>query len=311
MYVAIIAALIAGLFFAIGGVLQQRVASTRPEGESLSPRLIWDLLHQRLWVAGISCAVLSYVFQALALNFAPLAVVQPIIVSELLFAIPISLRLHKMRLRRRDWIGVLAVAVGIAAAIAAAAPTQGNPIQPIGQWTPVLAAIAILVAGALLIQRRISGPMRASLIALAAAATMGTESGLMAAATNKFSKGAISGFESWEIYAMTLTSIFGLLLIQSAFQAGPLASSMPVVDAAEPLVAIGIGLALFGESIRTAPLALGVAIAGIAAMIAGIVLLDTSPVVQALHEQEKEEAEHTGHGETVSLGADAEAASSA
>ena len=72
MYVAIIAALIAGLFFAIGGVLQQRVASTRPEGESLSPRLIWDLLHQRLWVAGISCAVLSYVFQALALNFAPL-----------------------------------------------------------------------------------------------------------------------------------------------------------------------------------------------------------------------------------------------
>ena len=90
MYFAIIAALIAGLFFAIGGVLQQRVASTRPEGESLSPRLIWDLLHQRLWVAGISCAVLSYVFQALALNFAPLAVVQPIIVSELLFAIPIT-----------------------------------------------------------------------------------------------------------------------------------------------------------------------------------------------------------------------------
>lgn len=311
MYVAIIAALVAGMFFAIGGVLQQRVASTRPEGESLSPRLIWDLLHQRLWVAGISCAVLSYVFQAVALNYAPLAVVQPIIVTELLFAIPISLRLHEMRLRGRDWVGVLAVAVGIAAAIAAAAPTQGNPIRPIVQWAPVLAAVAALVTAALLVQRRISGPMRASLLALAAATTMGTESGLMAAATKKFSEGMVSGFESWEIYAMTLTSIFGLLLIQSAFQAGPLASSMPVVDAAEPLVAIGIGIALFGESIRTAPLPLGIAVAGIFAMIAGIVLLDTSPVVQALHEQEKEEAEQTEHGDTVSLSTDTEATSTA
>ena len=289
MYIAIIAALLAGMFFALGGVLQQRVASTRPEEEELSPRLIVQLGRQPVWLAGIGSAVLSYVFQAVALNFAPLAVVQPIIVTELLFAIPISVRLHDMKLRRRDWLGVVAVAGGIAAAIAAGSPSEGHPVQPILQWVPVLAIVIALTGGAVYIGRRISGPVRASLLALAAAVTMGTESGLMAAATSHFAHGIGEGFTSWEVYAMATTSIVGLLLIQSAFQAGPLASSMPVVDAVEPLVAIGIGLALFGETVSTQPLHLGIAVAGLGAMVAGIILLDTSPVVHALHEEEQDE----------------------
>ncbi len=301
MYIGIVASLLAGLCFAGGGVLQQRVASTRPSDESLSPRLIADLARQRIWLAGIGLAVLSYVFQATALHYAPLAVVQPLIVTEVLFAIPISVRLHRMALGRREWFGVVAVTGGLAASIAAAAPKQGNPIVAPSSWAYVLGIVAVIVSVALLVRNRVEGPWRASLIAAAGAVTMGVESGLMAAATKRFSSGLVAGFTAWEPYAMAVMSIVGLLLIQSAFQAGPLASSMPVVDAIEPVVAIGIGLALFGETIRTSALPLTVTVAGLAALLVGVVVLDTSPVVHALQKREEEQAEQTGGGEDVSL----------
>ena len=126
MFISVIAAVIAGGCFAAGGVLQQRVASARPDDESLSLSLLADLARRPLWLAGIGMAVLSYGFQALALAYGPLALVQPLIVTELIFAIPISVRLHGMRLHRREWAGALAVAGGLALAIVAAHPRGGQ-----------------------------------------------------------------------------------------------------------------------------------------------------------------------------------------
>lgn len=288
MGIAVVAALAAGALFAGGAVLQQRVAATRPESESLSPRLLLHLFANRTWLAGVGVGVLSYVFQAVALSMAPLSVVQPLIVTELLFAVPLAARLRHGRLGRREWGGIVAVAGGLAAAIVSADPTSGNPLASFGSWLPWLVGAVIVAGGAIAAGRSLAGPVRASLYALAAAIAMGMEAGLMSATTQRFSDGVVTGFTSWQPYAMAAASIIGLLLIQSAFQAGPLAASMPVSDGVEPLVAIGLGLALFGEHLTTAPWRLGIAAAGLAALMAGIVLLDTSPVVQRLYERQSD-----------------------
>lgn len=86
------AALVAGACLAITGLLQQRAASTRPKNEQLSLKLIIALVQSRMWLAGIGVAFLSYAFQAVALSPGPLALVQPLLVAELIFAIPISVR---------------------------------------------------------------------------------------------------------------------------------------------------------------------------------------------------------------------------
>ncbi len=80
-----------------------------------------------------------------------------------------------------------------------------------------------------------------------------------------------------------------MFLVQNAYQAGPLAASMPVMDAVLPMVSIGLGVGLFGEHVRTTAWGLAGAAAGIVALVVGIVLLDTSPIVRRQQRQERKE----------------------
>src|SRR5690242_5283186 len=57
-------------------------------------RLALYLPRQPLWLLGVAAAVGSFVFQALALHNGPMSVVQPLLITELIFALVL----------RRVWI---------------------------------------------------------------------------------------------------------------------------------------------------------------------------------------------------------------
>jgi hypothetical protein len=139
------------------------------------------------------------------------------------------------------------------------------------------------------VSRRLNGPVQASALALAGALLMGLQSALYAATLARMKDDGWGLFVRWEPYALIVASIVGGFLIQNAFHAGPLASSSPVIDTTLPLVAVGLGVALFDEPVRTSVLGIAGAVFGLALMIAGIVTLDTSPVVRREDRLEKEE----------------------
>ena len=288
MLIAVVAALGAGLSFAAGGVLQQRAASTRPEKEALSFRLILDLARQRMWLLGIGFAFLSYALEGIALSFGPLVLVQPLIVTELLFALPISIRWRGMHMSSREWIGTISVGGGLALGLVCAAPGPGRPQAAIGDWIIPLIVVAGATLVAVFIGRQRRGPLRASLYALGAAFVFGSQAALFKATVARFELGIGPGFESWELYSMSAAAIIGLVLVQSAYESGPLATSMPVVDAADPTVAILFGILLFHEHIRSGSWLVGIA-TGIAMLLTGIFLLDTSPVIQCLQKVEHQQ----------------------
>ncbi|MBQ1091816.1 DMT family transporter [Streptomyces sp. B93] len=282
--IAVPASLAAGACFAVAGVLQQWAAAARPDSEALTPRLLAQLVRDRLWLCGIGLAVLAYGFQSLALSFGPLSLVQPLIVAELVFAVPLSARLYRMRLGRREWFGTLAVAVGLALALVSARPEGGRPqAVGLGSWLLVLGAVAGLVCAALAVGRVLTGPWRASATALAAGAVMGTQSVLLAATVDRLRQGLLTALAAWQTYALVVASVGGLLLIQSAFQQGPLAASLTVIDATEPVVAVTVGTTLFGETVRTGWPVSAVTVAGLGCVAAGIACLDTSRLIAALH----------------------------
>ncbi|MBE1533646.1 DMT family transporter [Actinomadura algeriensis] len=286
MPVAILAAVLAGACFALAGVLQQRAASARPSREAMSVRLLGRLARDRTWLCGIGFAVGAYGFQMLALAFGPLALVQPLIVTELVFAIPLSVHLNRLRMGAREWFGAFAVAGGLALALVAADPRGGDKPVPLGEWLLTLAAVGAALVLALAASRFAGEMPRASLIALAAGLVMGTQSVLLAATVSKLEKGIVPLFTTWHTYALVIASVGGLVLIQSAFQAGPLAATMPVIDSAEPVIAVTLGILLFDEQIRVGPVWTSLSVLGIAILLTGIAVLDTSPLLQALHRQE-------------------------
>lgn len=292
MPIAVLASLAAGVCFAVAGVLQQWAAGGRPDTEALSPRLLAHLARDRVWLGGIGLAVLAYGFQSLALAYGPLSLVQPLIVAELLFAVPLSARLHRMRLGGREWFGTLAVAAGLALALVSARPHGGGPdAADLLSWLLVLGATAALVCCALATARLLSGPWRASATALAAGAVMGTQSVLLAATVDRLRHGLVTALTAWQTYTLILASIGGLLLIQSAFQQGPLAASMTVLDATEPVVAVTVGTAVFGETIRAGWPVSVVTVTGLVLVGAGIASLDSSPVIAALRGRGREAEE--------------------
>lgn len=295
--ISAVAAVLSGLCLATAGVLQQRSASRRPSDERMSLRLMTQLVADRTWLLGIGAAVLSYGFQAVALSFGPLTLVQPLVVSELLFAVPVSVRLRDLRLRRRDWLAVGSVVAGLAVGIVAADPRAGNPIESIVTWAPALGGIFLLVAASVVTAKRVDGPAKASAFALAGACTMGLQSALYAATLAYLRKDLWGVFLHWETYALVVASLIGMFLIQNAFQSGPLAASTPLIDSVLPLVAIALGVGLFGESIRTSWWGLFGATLGLALLIVGIIALDTSPVVRKEQRLEQEEQQQTAERE--------------
>ncbi|MEV5339984.1 DMT family transporter [Streptomyces sp. NPDC052676] len=298
MAIAVLASLAAGACFAMAGLLQQWAAGARPDDEALRLRLLRGLARDPLWLGGIALAVVAYGFQSLALAFGPLSLVQPLIVAELVFAVPLSARLHRMRLGPREWAGTAAVAAGLAAALGTARPHGGRPAAAsLPQWLLILGATVAVVCAALAVARRLSGPWRASATALAAGTVMGTQSVLLAATVDRLRHGPGAALAAWQTYALVLASLGGLLLIQTAFQQGPLAASMTVVDATEPVVAVSVGTLVFGESVTTGWPLSAVTVTGLVLVGAGIVGLDSSPVVAALHERKGRERGRGGRGE--------------
>ena len=86
---------------------------------------------------------------------------------------------------------------------------------------------------------------------------------------------------TWEPYALMAAGILSGLFGQSAFNAGPLSFSLPVIDTVEPVCSVILVAAVFHEHLARSPGLLAFQLAGGAIEAAGIALLSHSPVVLA------------------------------
>jgi hypothetical protein len=278
--IAVVAALTAGFLFAAGSVVQQGVA--RQSGDdALRFRLLWDLVRQPRWVAGVAMEAFSFVIQGVALVFGPLTLVQPLAATDVLFALPMIARRQRRRLTRSDILGALTVAAGIAIFLAVSPPTSGLSAPPIGVWIPVFLAMGILVALAAVAALRAHGKARVIWLAAAAGALYGLGDALTKSTVDLFSSIGWATLVSWEPYALAATGVVSALFGQSAFGAGALSLSLPVIDTLEPVCAVVIGATIFGERLASSPVQLGFQLAGGVAAVAGIWVLSRSKIVEA------------------------------
>ena len=271
--IAMLAALGAAGSFGVAAALQHQQAQLAPKSADLSIRLLARLASRPLWLAGIVLAAAAYGLQALALAFGPLSLVAPIVATDLLFALPVAAR-YARPLRARDWLGCVLAAGGVAAFLAVAPPSSGRSDAPPRYWLLAFASVALACVLALSASRLAGGPARAALTATAAGAVFG----LTAAVTLSLSRlvravGPGGTLAHWQPWALIALGTSGLLLSASAFQAGALAASLPVMDTVEPVSGVLLGTLLFGEQLAASPAGLTVQLAGAVAAIAGIALL--------------------------------------
>ncbi len=96
------AALGSALAAATSSVLQHRSARSAPVARRATGRLLGHLVTRPVWLAGLVAGAAGLVLHALALSGGRLAVVQPLLVSGMLFALPVSVALEGRRPQPRD-----------------------------------------------------------------------------------------------------------------------------------------------------------------------------------------------------------------
>src|SRR5438477_5508139 len=165
MVVAI--ALASAFCYAAATALQQRSArQATPAG--IHPRLLVDLARRPLWQFGIAANVAAYGLQFVALGRGSLVLVQPLLVSALLFALPIGASLSRAPVHRREWAGAVLIVAGLSSFLAVAAPGRGRTTISFGTWAFLAAACAAPIA--LLVAASRHRPERARAMFLAAGA---------------------------------------------------------------------------------------------------------------------------------------------
>jgi len=269
--VGIAAAVAAALVFGVTSVAEQRSTKRVKQERTGSPRILLDLVRQPLWDLAIIGTVIGFALQVVGLKYAPLAVVEPILVFDLVFAVLISAYLR----RSADPVmlaGVLACAAGVAGFLVIARPTAGTGTVSLSEaiWLAIGAVGA--VAGCLVVGQS-SETLRPLGMALATGVCYGLSAFLIKLVTSEASHGGLGHvLTSWPVYALAIAGPVGFVLNQDAFQSGTfIAPVMALITAADPLISIALAAVLLNERLSSSPAAIAGEVICLILMTAGII----------------------------------------
>lgn len=252
-------------FFSLATALKHRSAGQMPHMEHFSPKniggYIWATLKNPLYLGGIGSDVFGLALQVYALHIGPLSVVQPLLVSSVVFSLIVSHRIAGTRVSRREIVlgSVLVAAVAGFLIVSGAFQIREGRTH---FWSTVIAsAVAVLIVVACVTSARRgrhspSGARRAAaLLGIAAGTIYACTAALIKSCTHVLQlHGPLGLLTTWQPYVLIIAGATGLLLAQMAFQAGPLAASLPATATTDPLASVALGLVIFHERLHHDPL---------------------------------------------------------
>jgi hypothetical protein len=293
---AVVAALGSSLAYAITAVTEQLSTKRVQRRRALSPELLLDLIKQPLWLAGIAANVASFALQVVALRFGPLALVEPILVCDLIFAGLITAVLRK----RADPVtgaGVVACTVGVAGFLVIARPSAGRQTISLIEALPLLAGFAAVLVGCLALARW-NRTVRPLALALACGAAFAVTDFSIKLATAEHGGGLAGLFTHWPIYAVAIIGPMGFVLNQNAFQASTLlAPVLAIITITDTIGDVALGWLLLDEKLASGPLEIAGQAASLLVMIVGIVVLaHRSPQAAGQKDQTARPADPTASG---------------
>ncbi|MCX5314092.1 DMT family transporter [Streptomyces sp. NBC_00154] len=271
-----------------GFVLQQAAARHAPRRDYLSPRLLLDLMQVRSWLAGVGLMVSGMALGALALGKGEVSVVEPLLATNLLFAMALSRHRTGQRLGRQGWAGLWLLAGGVTAFLLGGRPQGGETItNALRHWLVVGVVVGIALLLTTFAKRSQHGAAPA-LLAVAAGLLYGLQDALTRMSGEVLSDAGWTALvTSWQPYAVVVLGVTGLILVQSAFETAPLRMSLPALTAAQPLAGIACGIGFLGDQVRTDAGALAWQAAGLVAIVVGIVLLGLHPAMPTGHDHHR------------------------
>jgi drug/metabolite transporter (DMT)-like permease len=283
----VVLALCAALANALTSVFQRIAVENAPAATTLRFSLIRYALHRRIWFLGFALMIASFLLQAVALHFGRLSQVQPILTTELVFLVLVLGTWFGFTIGRREWLGSLATAAGLAGFLYFAHPEYGNVAPPTWEWIAAGGTCTAAIAGAVYLALRGPAWWRAAMFGTAAAISFAFTSACTKAVSDFAASDLASLYRHWQTYALACFGALAVFLAQNAFHAGPIVASQSTLVLVDPLASILIGVGLFGDNLRTSGPWGPLEGFSLAVMFAGAYWLAHSPSISGIYSTDR------------------------
>jgi drug/metabolite transporter (DMT)-like permease len=255
-------------------VMTQHAASISAPKRETGLRLVRYLFRQPLWGIGWIAAVGGFGFQALALHNGQLSVVQPLLVTEIVFVLVLRWVWIRQEVASAAWAGAVVVCVALAVFLSVAEPSGGKPNPAATDWLASLLVFGGAIAAGVAVGMHGSPQRRAAAFAVAGSLGWALMAVFLKTTTDTLTAVGLGGlFVTWPLYALTVAAISATVLEQSALHVGPLSVSQPLLVIINPLASIFLSIWLFDERFTASPGRVVVAIFAFAVLAIGVVEL--------------------------------------
>jgi drug/metabolite transporter (DMT)-like permease len=268
-------ALFAALMFALGTVIQQREAMKVSDEDAHSAGLLLRLAKRPAWLAGIVADALGFVAQAVALGIGRVIVVQPLLATSVVWALPLGARLSGQKVVRRDIYAAIAVTAGLGVFLVISDPYGGRDDAPIAAWIAAGGTLCAVAAVLALIGFRGSPARKAAACGTAAGLLFGLSAVLTKSVVDSLDEGLVDLLIDWHLYALAAVGFASMTLSQISLQAGELAPAVATQMIFDPVASLILGLTLLQEQIHDDALGVVGSIVALLVTFAGMAVLAT------------------------------------
>jgi drug/metabolite transporter (DMT)-like permease len=283
----------AGLALALGSALvtniaflfKQRGALLAPPVRARQPlRSAADLFRSRWFSLGWAVAVVAWGLHVGALALAPLSIVQAVLSGGLVFLAVLAERYFGFRLGRRQWVGVIITAAGLAV-IAITGGSHTSALRHYSLAALIAVECGVFALGAALIRismRGALGPVaRGLLLGVAAGVLFGVSDIALKYLTEALQGGVRGIVSEWTIAALA-ASVLAFYASARGLQLAPGVAVIAFTSVAANLAAIMGGILVFRDPIGIGAPAIAGRVIAFGLVIAGAALMP-APVRAGRH----------------------------
>ena len=271
-------AVIAAISFALAAALQQRgqfrLARAGAAIQGLAGLL--RLVAVPVWLLGTLVLLAGYGAQAAALDRGKLVVVQPLMVTTIVWALPLGYWLTSQQVVRRQFLGAGVVVVGLAMFVLVGDPDTGVDNAPTRGLAISAAAIsAVVVLLTLWPRSKGSASVRAAVLGLCSGLLSGLSVAFAKPVLNDLHSGVAAAVQDWRTWALIGFGLGGFVFQQLSL-ATQLAPAMAATSVSNPAISVLLGILLYEERLTRPAWHVAVAVAALLAALAGAWLITMS-----------------------------------
>jgi drug/metabolite transporter (DMT)-like permease len=269
-------AILATICFALAATLWQR-ATMRAGFSAGDPGSFVRLARDPVWLLGLAAQGLGVVFQAAALDRGRVAIIQPLLVVTIIWALPLGYFLTGQKVTWTQVGGAVLIVAGLVLFGGFGDPAGGIDDAPTSDWVVAIAIIVVVCAVLGLLANRGSPTVKAGGLGAVAGILFGLAAVLMKPVVESWHVEGLDVLGDWQFWVMCIAGVVGFLIQQLSLATGRLVPSVATVSVANPIVSVALGALILEESLDRSPMWHAVlAVAGLGVALGGAVVISVA-----------------------------------